>query len=85
MVPRFVLKDTCINVRAHEKKDHATVDTLVQQDLIGRASKQKYSRKAIQMQKRLQRLCNDKLEGREIISEFLGVIGHNICITRIIQ
>lgn len=64
------------------QKEHATVDTVVQQDLIGTASKQRNKRNAMQLQKRLRRLCQDRVEGRKSIPEFLEGIGHNIHITR---
>ncbi|MPC69142.1 hypothetical protein E2C01_063357 [Portunus trituberculatus] len=63
------------------QKEHATVDTVVQQDLIGNASKPRHKRNAIQLQNRLRHLCQDRVEGRKSIPEFLG-IAHSIHITQ---
>ncbi len=67
------------------QKEHAMVETMVQQDMIGNPPKKRIKRDTVRLQERLKNLCRDRAEGTKTIPEFLDGIGHNIRITRVVE
>lgn len=64
------------------QREHATVTTVIQQDSVGTQPYKRLPQKLVQQQKRLQNLWNDRVNGRNTVTDFLQGVAWNICLQR---